>query len=42
METVEGESHDHPTTIALVSHGDINGISFWELRDDHGFTRSKR
>ncbi len=42
METVEGESHDHPHHQSLwVSHGDINGISFWELRDDHGYTQQQ-
>lgn len=31
METVEGESHDHPHHRALfVGYGDVSGINFWE------------
>ena len=31
METVEGESHDHPHHRGLwIGYGNVNGINFWE------------
>lgn len=42
METVEGESHDHPHHQSLwVSHGDINDVDFWGLSENHGYSKQK-
>ncbi|MGC9327559.1 MAG: DUF6807 family protein, partial [Candidatus Hinthialibacter sp.] len=42
MEKFEGEREDHPHHQSLwVSHGDINGVNFWNMTDDHGYTKQK-
>lgn len=43
MEEIEGESKDHKHHQSIwVSHGDINGVSFWELSDRHGYTKQNK
>ncbi|MBN2326152.1 MAG: PmoA family protein [Candidatus Omnitrophica bacterium] len=42
MEKFEGEREDHPHHQSLwVSHGDINGVNFWNMTADHGYTKQK-
>ena len=42
MEKFEGEAEDHPHHQSLwVSHGDINGIDFWGLAKEHGYTQQR-
>jgi len=42
MKKVEGESEDHPHHQSLwVSHGDVNGVNFWNFSAEHGFTKQQ-